>query len=147
MSKFSETIDAVKRFNKVYHQKGMEDLVVMRYKARKFRDVHDKYVPNGVELVNVPDTSEAKKGLQPLLESIPGIKCVSILLLTPELVVQNVDSTWLFSLQRLQEKRRRAAFQCVLGNRGHGGRFADFGSNSLPSRWKRFDKSSAGSAH
>ena len=84
MSKYEETTEALTKFDKVYHQKGLEKLVVMRYKPRGLRDLEDKYVPNGVELQNVPDTAEAKKSLQPFLESIPGIRCVSILLLTPE---------------------------------------------------------------
>jgi len=84
MSKYEETVEAVTKFNQVYHQKGLENLVVMRYKPKELRDIDDRYVPNGVELEHVPDTAAAKKGLQPFLESIPGIRCVSILLLTPE---------------------------------------------------------------
>ncbi|XP_075239928.1 uncharacterized protein LOC142335358 [Convolutriloba macropyga] len=84
MSKYEETVEAVSKFNQVYHQKGLENLVVMRYKPKDLRDFDDRFVPNGVELEDIPDTDEAKKGLQPFLESIPGIRCVSILLLTPE---------------------------------------------------------------
>ena len=87
MSKFLETVQAVNNFNKVYHQHGLEKMVVMRYKPRELRDIENKFVPNGVELVDVEDTSEAKRGLQSFLEDIPTIKCVSILLLTPELVL------------------------------------------------------------
>ena len=84
MSKFMETVEAVANFNKVYHQQGLEKIVVMRYKPRILRDIEDKYVPNGVELCDVRDTPESKRGLQAFLEDIPTIKCTSILLLTPE---------------------------------------------------------------